>query len=654
MADITLQRILVPYEKAYDPCPGLFYRTSAMGIPHPGIVRNVAHMANIYPSTPLSISQMELAPVTVDADRQALTIEAGATASLCTYFNMLSLGKWRRYTCVDDFAVTLELEGAGELVIYEFRAPDALRNPIYLYYAEAEEAGRFDFYCPTRQEVTIKIPSSKATCVGFDIIAANDVALYGGRYHATAPDEALNPVDICLLTTTFNKEEFITANIRMLREQVWGGDDELAEHLDVFVVDNGQTLDAADIEGEHARLFPNKNVGGAGGFARGMIEALRSGKTYTHALIMDDDVSMHPEAFRRTYTLLRTLKPEHTSSYISGAMMRLNEMNIQHEDVGYVDPGGYFAPRKGVRDMYDIRNIVYNEAYWAPLKNQYAAWWYCCIPMRYIREDSLPLPVFVRGDDVEFSLRNKPSIISLAGICVWHMGFNKKFSASMEYYQVIRNSLVLQASTGTAGSVAFFRQAYELVLFNLYQYAYDYADLVLDALEDFMRGPKFLEEAEGIALVKEKGVVNEKMKPLEDFVGIDVDFDLTNDEHLQRVRVDWQVETPRRAMRMFTINGHRRAPKSFYREGVGSTPHDWGFTTGKQTGYEEILAINPDEHTATMRKRDMVRYEQVMTRLKRVSRTYRLHHRSIERSWRKSYPYLTSKAFWMKFLGLED
>jgi len=39
------------------------------------------------------------------------------------------------------------------------------------------------------------------------------------------------------------------------------------------------------------QLIPNKNVGGSGGFARGLVEALQE-NTYSHFLFMDDDIEL--------------------------------------------------------------------------------------------------------------------------------------------------------------------------------------------------------------------------------------------------------------------------------------------------------------------------------------------------------------------------
>lgn len=69
------------------------------------------------------------------------------------------------------------------------------------------------------------------------------------------------------------------------------------------------------------QVIPNDNVGGAGGFTRGMITAMEQNPKATNILLMDDDVAVSPESIKRTYNLLRILKPEHREDMISGAML---------------------------------------------------------------------------------------------------------------------------------------------------------------------------------------------------------------------------------------------------------------------------------------------------------------------------------------------
>ena len=91
-------------------------------------------------------------------------------------------------------------------------------------------------------------------------------------------------------------------------------------------------------------------------------------------------------------------------------------------------------------------------------EDSYAGWWYCCIPVKKIDRSHLPVPLFIRGDDVEFSVANHAEFLTLNGICIWHKGFANKFNANLELYMVHRNSLIIQAMSGICKDIDFIKR----------------------------------------------------------------------------------------------------------------------------------------------------------------------------------------------------
>ena len=156
----------------------------------------------------------------------------------------------------------------------------------------------------------------------------------------------------------------------------------------------------------------------------------------THVLLMDDDILLEPESLFRTYVLLRTLKEQYRDAFIGGAMLRLDHQNIQVE-AGAAWYAGNLASRKSNLNLNTLDACLYNET---EEYCEFNAWWYCCIPMHIVRPDNLPLPIFIRGDDVEYGLRNMKHLILLNGICVWHEPFENKYSSFLSYY-ILRNML---------------------------------------------------------------------------------------------------------------------------------------------------------------------------------------------------------------------
>ena len=154
------------------------------------------------------------------------------------------------------------------------------------------------------QEISLEYPENNLMLAGFEIHTHGICVVYGGEYDTEIDEEQVRHVSLHLCTTTFKKEDYILPNIQLLKDTVLAGNDSLAKNLWIHVVDNGRTLPVEELETEHVMVHPNLNVGGAGGFTRGMLEAMDHKEKPTHVLLMDDDVMILPESLIRTYNLL--------------------------------------------------------------------------------------------------------------------------------------------------------------------------------------------------------------------------------------------------------------------------------------------------------------------------------------------------------------
>ena len=185
-------------------------------------------------------------------------------------------------------------------------------------------------------------------------------------------------------------------------------------------------------------ILNSRNTGGSGGFIRGMRHAL-SHSPYTHVLLCDDDAALHPETLYRTLALL-TLR--NTASkvtavspcIISGAMFEKEHPHYCHCVFERLNHRAHHRSILGNcalnSEPDSIKNLLLKlkEALTGDslFPDQYAAWWYCCLPAALIREHGLPLQFFIRGDDQEYGLRLKAKIVTLNGIHIWHPDFRQK------------------------------------------------------------------------------------------------------------------------------------------------------------------------------------------------------------------------------------
>lgn len=142
-------------------------------------------------------------------------------------------------------------------------------------------------------------------------------------------DNGKAPGRITLEITTMNKQEFCLNNLRSL-----AANPEVLEHLqEVLIVDQGsQKLQdepdfeevAATLQGK-LRIINQANLGGSGGFARGMYEAVENGSDY--ALLLDDDVVVEPESIIRLLTFADMCRKP---TIVGGHMFDLYNRTVLH------------------------------------------------------------------------------------------------------------------------------------------------------------------------------------------------------------------------------------------------------------------------------------------------------------------------------------
>ncbi len=585
-----------------------------------------------------------------DNIESAHTLRVRNFVEFFTYFNSFSLGKWQKYTNIGNVSLNLNVKGHFSIRLFG-------------HYMEGSEIEKEmfepkEFYFTEKTEISLPIPKGiKSTVIGFqiDILDFQDgedrpaFYLYDGNWSTVIDSRLINDIRIALTTVTFKKEDFITRNMGILERELFYTDEPAKNHIKVRIIDNGRTLDPEDFECDYIELVQNDNTGGSGGYTRGIIEAINdTNYNPTHVLLMDDDVMVLPESFIRTYTLLAVLKKEYDDRYVSGAMLFYEQMNIQHEDVGFVHDDGAYGPNKPGMAMHIWDSVLRNDQDITYHKNSYAGWWYCCVPVKKIDREHLPLPLFIRGDDVEFSLANNAEFISLNGICIWHKGFTTKFNAALELYQVHRNSLIIQSTSGICKDINFIGRIDGFFWKELCRLAYNNCELLLDAIEEYCKGPAFLYEPDGERLMKEHFKKNEIMLPAEQaYPEIHIDYD-----SIYRMN-DVPLTTTKARFYRYTCNG-QTLPDVCLKNTVAVIAYDWFDDPAKQFLAKEILAVNPFDHTAYLRKRDKTRFKELVKRHNYIMNYYKQNKENIERRYAESAKTLKSEAFWRKYLKMDE
>ncbi len=593
-------------------------------------------------------------PVVFDDHLGEWTMTGAGTFDFSTYFNSLSVMKLRKYTTAAKFALHLELKGAA-CKVQQTMGDAFAHDSIPVEGVSSELMASDDWQ-------TVDLPlevTDDMVILGFLVKTEGAVAIRNS-YYVLETSAALNDIELVLSTTTFKKEAFIERNIGLVKDQIINSGDSIAEHFHMYVMDNGRTLDAEKLSDDRVQVVPNDNVGGAGGFTRGMITAMEQEPKATNILLMDDDVAVSPESIKRTYNLLRILKPEYRGDMISGAMLNYEVGEDQWEDIGNMTPQGTFAGCKPPLRLTLFEDLVYNELYiptkWQK-KNMYAAWWYCCIPISVIEKNGLPLPVFVRCDDAEYGIRCKTGFITMNSLCVWHMSFFERYNPAVERYQTTRNTMIAQATCGMAPKADFMYELHNNIRLELKKFGYRNAELCLDAFEDFLKGPSFIKkpgQAEQSFMA-----ANRNKEQLVDFATlqsqIDADPELDGlriaDVDRQLIDGDKPRSLPERIEDLISDNNQRYFKKDG--SGYAIIPlQGWLYPAGVIRGKHKLVVLDWYNRKGIIRTKDAERYKEIKKRYAHDLKYYKANIERLRKEYAAARSELTSLEYWKNYLKM--
>lgn len=562
-----------------------------------------------------------------------------------TYFGGLSSKKWNRYTGVEKFTLNIKVKGSFKVRLI------TLENDMEYNLAIRDTIETLSFESDGTEPVSIQFPDyiKDIDYVAFEITSITDCLFYGAWYSAEIDELRIRDIRLNIVTPTFKKEEFVRANVKLF-ETLMDSDEPISDNLTVTIVDNGYTLSETPLsDKKQIKRVGNPNFGGAGGFARGMMEALHEEKPPTHLLVMDDDVSVSLESFIRTYNLLTIVNDEYKDAFISGAMLSMQLPDHQVEDVGCIFNDGKFGSiKQPMRCLSDVNHVVANEAVRFNINRQYAAFWYCCFPLDVVRKQGLTMPFFVRGDDAEFGLRDpNRKFMSMNGICVWHMSFgHSKFNAFNEAYLAIRNLLIIKACVPSCANVdvygAFFKHDIET---ELRKFNYGYAEMMCDGVEDYLKGPDWLmnqnpEQTLKLESAKKPKVENftEKLNP-----------------SVTRLWEISQLGFKDKLKMKMTHNGHVNCSDSDMIDEPGIMINEFrAYHPNRIYMRKELWFVNDDMYSGYKTHIDREKYKKICERIKVLDKRMKTEGPEVAKKWKEAYSYITSEEFWTKFLDMGE
>lgn len=403
-----------------------------------------------------------------DLNAGAVHFEAGGTLSSDTFFNGWTVGAWKRHC--DIGTLVLSLAGAGEFVCT----------------LGLHRLGQASVWLAQHRLLLQDGSPSDLPVVGwsdlsdgllfFHLRALGPGVVRGGAYRT--PDLPRNLVRLGLVITHFNRQAQVMPAIARIRRELLDVPG-LRDHLTLTVVDNSRNLPLAP----HPTIthIPNRNLGGSGGFVRGLLSLVDSG-THTHALFMDDDASCETESIARSLALLQYTHNRRLA--IAGALLR------ELAPWELLEKGACFDGKvKALNSGLDMRRVDHLlEAERPLMRPTYGAWWFFAFALAEVRQ--YPFPFFVRGDDIPFGLGNGFDITTLNGVACLGEDFGSKHGPMTAYLDA-RYHLVhaLIAPRGAASRI--FWVGSRLFLKALTGYLYSSAHAVTLAMQHTLQGPDF-------------------------------------------------------------------------------------------------------------------------------------------------------------------
>ncbi|MBB3086102.1 glycosyltransferase [Geodermatophilus sabuli] len=428
-------------------------------------------------------------------ERDRVVLDGFAVLSTNTYFGRFPASYWQRWTSADRVEVTLVASGSGliRLLASDSKGISRTVSTARVTDAEAEHV---------RLSAAIdRFVDGGALWLEFETA---DAPLTVSQARWTVPAVRRRRATVVVICT-YNRADDCIATLQTLASDV-----EVASGLSaVYVIDQGtDTVDSRaafpqvqEALGSLLRYVQQPNLGGAGGFTRGIFEAIRNETVdRVNLLLMDDDIRLEPD----TAVRLTGLADAATKPILVGGQM-LNLFHPERLHVG-AESADLDILRAGLPVPDALTNAdVTEQRQEVRVDAAYNAWWTCLIPSEVVSAVGYPLPVFFQWDDIEFGLRAREAgfpTVTLPGAGVWHADFAWKNWDDWSRYFSFRNSLITSALHGDFDRSRIVEHLARQLANYLVSMRYGLAVLMLKAVEDFLRGPEVLADG-GAAVSRE-------------------------------------------------------------------------------------------------------------------------------------------------------
>lgn len=581
-------------------------------------------------------------------ERGRVHLTPGTRVGTNTYFGRLHATYWQRWTTVDRVEVTAVAAGEGRVRLFASDTNKVSRI------ADAVDVGTAAG--PETREIRLSAPIDRFLDGGgmwLEITTeTGELTVSEVRWSVLAP-RPVPPTDIVICT--YNRVEECLDTMQALAD-----DPEALTAVGVVrVVDQGSDpLESRDrfaavskALGDRLVYLRQPNLGGAGGFTRGLYEATAGApEEHRDVLFMDDDVMLEPEILiRLTSFAACTSQP----TIVGGQMLNLLHPAHLHISGERADPENLIngLPTPGsLKEAYllglDERLLPINQE--RRTDTEYNGWWSCLIPAEIVRRIGYPLPIFFQWDDVEFGYRARAAgfpTVSLPGAGVWHADFGWKDWDEWHRYFNLRNGLIMAAlHTGfsTKTIVARVRHLLSVYLIGMH---YGLSATLLQAVEDFLEGPEILRDGSAGSAARIRR--------------IRADYPETTVHKLTDLPEDFRALTVQRAGGEPSNESLTWVKRAVY-QALGKAPYPMGFIPAGDAHwwhvglFQRAVVTDMGEQGVRIRERDKAKLIALARRGLQAMRRLHTEGPAVAERYRAAAPELTSRKNWTRLYGLEE
>jgi galactofuranosylgalactofuranosylrhamnosyl-N-acetylglucosaminyl-diphospho-decaprenol beta-1,5/1,6-galactofuranosyltransferase len=407
-----------------------------------------------------------------------LRLDPGAEVDFDGYFNALFACVPVQLSSLRRMRLCLRLSGSGAVRLQRRDANGSVRTVVEQHYTTLQDEEVF---------LDLNLSGDDENARFYPQVVATDSSLHVHEGGWIACQDEMRPVHLNVVICTHRKQEYLEKNVKALLEYA----PLRSESWSLLVVDNASEIPPDFFPHPRVRVIQQQNVGGAGGFTRGLMESMRG--EATHVLFMDDDAITPPES---VYRILQVHRHANRECCFGGAMLDLYRPHEMWESCAHIQ-------------LQDIRTLVSHHNRWPlddprklddlcvlekPKSTQFCGWWFFSLPVDAAKSCGLPLPCFIRGDDQEYGIRlfakGFPSY-PFPGVGTWHEAFYAKPATWITYF-IVYNQLLLASFHEYWAFDHLVHAMEDHVSRALVLADYGSVEQALNAMEDYLKGPEHL------------------------------------------------------------------------------------------------------------------------------------------------------------------